>query len=66
MKIRPVISELFCPDGSLVNSDDDMAALFNNYFSSVLQVKIPLLFLQLIHLVLLLLLILLILLPRLF
>ena len=35
MKIRPVISELFCPDGSSVNSDDDMAALFNNYFSSV-------------------------------
>ena len=35
MKIRPVISELLCPDGSSVNSDDDMAALFNNYFSSV-------------------------------
>ena len=35
MKTRPVISELLCPDGSLVNSDSEMATLFNDYFSSV-------------------------------
>ena len=35
MKTRSVISELLCPDGSLVNSDSQMATLFNDYFSSV-------------------------------
>jgi len=35
MKIQPVISELFCPDGSSVSSDEDTPTLFNNYFASV-------------------------------
>ena len=35
MKTRPVISELLCSDGSLVDSDSEMATLFNDYFSSV-------------------------------
>jgi len=39
MKIRPVISDLFCPDGSSVSSVEDMATLFNNYFASVFTCK---------------------------
>jgi len=35
MKIRPVISDLCCPDGSSASSDEDMATLFNNYFACV-------------------------------
>ena len=35
MKTRSVISELLSPNGSLVNSDSEMATLFNDYFSSV-------------------------------
>ena len=39
LKIRPSTSELLSPSGSTVCSDFEMAALFNDYFSSVFTVE---------------------------
>ena len=41
VKTRPNITKLLCSDGTAVNSDAEMAPMFNDYFPVFLPVKIP-------------------------